>query len=111
MYNALPTLLATLGTLPAIAVAHDAFVGPDQAFLQHGLDGPIKDLQALIDVRGRMHTREHATFTISRKPWRRRSAMRSAVMCLSPVATMVSAALPVAAQYGLALKMPPWDAR
>ena len=49
MSHALQTLLATLGTLPAVAGAHDAFVGPVQAFLQHGLDGPITDLQALID--------------------------------------------------------------
>jgi hypothetical protein len=69
MDHALPTLLGTSGTLPAVAAAHDAFVGPDHAFLQHGLDGPVEGLQALIDVRGRLHTRAHATFMISRQPW------------------------------------------
>jgi hypothetical protein len=39
----------------SVAAAHDALVGPDQTFLQHGLDGTIKGLQALIDIRDRMH--------------------------------------------------------
>jgi hypothetical protein len=69
MDNALPTLFATSGTFPAVDAAHDAFVGPDQALLQHGLDRPIKGLQALIDVCSRMHSREHAMFTISRNLW------------------------------------------
>jgi hypothetical protein len=69
----------------------------------------------LIDVRSRLHTREHATFMISRQPWRgaRPCARQSCAsqLCLSPVVTMVRAALPVAAPNGLALQVAPWDTR
>src|SRR5262245_32247260 len=43
----------TIHATPAVSV------GPQQAFLHHGLDGAVKSFQALIDVGGGMHSGEH----------------------------------------------------